>query len=83
MWDSAEATNQVKFLGGFPGGRGVRGSFNLHFSLKCLLSQNHQVHTLVKMGIPPEEDPGTSSFYSSRDNPDLLPSFLPLPERDR
>ena len=29
----------------FPGGRGARESFNLHFRLNPFLSQNHQVHT--------------------------------------
>lgn len=38
---------------------------------------------LAKVGILSEEDPGTSSFWPSRDNPDLSPSFLPLPQNLR
>ena len=41
MGDSVVAITQLKL---FPGGRGVRGSFNLHFNLNLLLSQNYQVH---------------------------------------
>ena len=59
------------------------GIFNLYFSLKLVLDQNHQVHTRESGKIPPEEDPSTSPFYPSRDNPDLLLSFLPLPQNLR
>ena len=54
------------------------------FSLNPFLSQNYQVHTCESVeGIPLKEDPGTSSIYPLRDDPDLLPSFLPLPQSRR
>ena len=38
-----------------------------HFSFNPLLSRNYQVHTRESGNAPPEEDPGTSSSYPSRE----------------
>ena len=54
--------------------KGRSREYSLEFRLNPVLSQNHQVHTHEG------GNPGTSPFYPSRDNPDLLSSFLPLPQ---
>ena len=74
----AEASTQLKLLGvfhhGLPGREWHSRECNLHFRLNPLLSQNYQgPHSRGR-------DPPPFLFYTLRGSPELLPSFLPVPE---
>ena len=78
VWDLAETDTWLKLLDVFSW-----KDFNSHFILNPLLNQNYQVHTCDGRNSTWERSRYFFFLPFERRLPDLLPSFLPIPQSFR